>query len=249
LKIFQSDWAHEQLPDKHRFPMEKYRLVREELLQDASLRGKIAFQRAPLVARESLELVHCATYVDRVFSGQLTPKENRAIGFPWTAESVTRYRASAGGTLAALHSVFAGLPVAGHAAGGTHHAFRDRGEGFCVFNDIGVASVTAMADYGAAAVPILVIDLDVHQGNGTADIFQGNDKVFTFSIHGANNYPFKTRRRSDLDVDVPDGTTDEEYLSLLEEHLPQLFAEVKPKLVFYQAGVDGLKEDSFGRWV
>ena len=181
-----------------------------------------------------------------MFQGTLTAKENRAIGFPWTEQSVQRYRASAGGTLAALRAVFEeeGM-VAGHAAGGTHHSFRDRGEGFCVFNDIAIAATVAEKSYDA--LPILVIDLDVHQGNGTADIFEGHHSVFTFSVHGANNYPWKTRRKSDLDVDVPDNTTDPEYLAVLQKELPPLFEKVKPKLVIFQAGVDGLKEDSFGR--
>lgn len=249
VKIFTSDWAHEKLPDGHRFPMTKYKLVRRELETDASLKGKIEILRSPLIAREDLELVHCGTYVDRVFTGGLTAKESRAIGFPWSEAGVQRYRASAGGTLAALHAVMGdeGAMVASHAAGGTHHAFRDSGEGFCVFNDIAVAAVTAQSVYGASALPILVLDLDVHQGNGTAEIFQNDDSVFTFSIHGANNYPWKTRRKSDLDVDVPDNTSDEDYLSILSTHLRDLFDQVGPRLVIFQAGVDGLREDSFGR--
>ena len=249
VKIFTSDWAHERLPEGHRFPMDKYRLVREDLEEDRSLRNKISIERARLIERQELEVAHDKRYIERVFSGELTAKEVRAIGFPWTEQSVVRYRASAGGTLQALHAVMGEehRMVACHAAGGTHHSFRDRGEGFCVFNDIAVAAITAQRDYGEEALPVLVIDLDVHQGNGTADIFQDDDTVFTFSIHGANNYPWKTRRKSDLDLEVPDNTTDEEYLSVLSQHLPQLFSEVKPKLVIYQAGVDGLKEDSFGR--
>ncbi|QDZ24472.1 histone deacetylase [Chloropicon primus] len=249
MKVFTSDWAHEKLPAGHKFPMDKYRLVREELETDLTLRGKVSVVRAPLITQEELEVVHCKGYVERVLRGNLTAKENRRIGFPWTKESVTRYRASAGGTLAALHAVMGveGSMVAAHAAGGTHHAFRDAGEGFCVFNDIALAAVTAETMYPEAALPILVIDLDVHQGNGTADIFQSKSSVFTFSIHGANNYPWKTRRKSDLDVEVPDDTTDAEYLDVLARSLEDVFLRVKPRLVIYQAGVDGLREDSLGR--
>ena len=247
--MYTSDWAHEELPEGHRFPMQKYRLVREELQADASLRGKISILRAPLIERSELEVVHDADYVGRVFGGGLTAKENRAIGFPWTPKSVQRYRASAGGTLAALRALMSdeGAMVASHAAGGTHHAFRGAGEGFCVFNDIAVAAVTARSFHREEALPILVVDLDVHQGNGTAEIFEGDHDVFTFSVHGANNYPWKTRRTSDLDVDVPDGTTDDEYLEALRPSLARAFDSCEPKLVIFQAGVDALSEDSFGR--
>ena len=161
---------------------------------------------------------------------------------------------STGGTVAATHDVLrpgTAAKCAAQIAGGTHHAFRDKGEGFCVFNGIAVAATMAIRQYPArfegSAHPILVIDLDVHQGNGTAKIFEDDPRVITFSAHGAGNYPWKTKMRSDHDVDVPDGTGDKEYIAMLEEWLPQLFETYDPRLVYFQAGVDALAVDSFGK--
>ena len=199
--------------------------------------------------------VHEEGYVTRVLGCALTEKEGRAIGFPMMNPSqVTRSLASTGGTVAATHDVLrpgTTAKCAAQIAGGTHHAFRDKGEGFCVFNDIAVAATMALRKYPArfegSAHPILVIDLDVHQGNGTAKIFEDDPRVITFSAHGAGNYPWKTKMRSDHDVDVPDGTGDKEYIAMLEEWLPRLFETYDPRLVYFQAGVDALAVDSFGK--
>ena len=199
--------------------------------------------------------VHEEGYVTRVLGCALTEKEGRAIGFPMMNPSqVTRSLASTGGTVAATHDVLrpgTAAKCAAQIAGGTHHAFRDKGEGFCVFNDIAVAATMALRKYPArfegSAHPILVIDLDVHQGNGTAKIFEDDPRVITFSAHGAGNYPWKTKMRSDHDVDVPDGTGDKEYIAMLEEWLPRLFETYDPRLVYFQAGVDALAVDSFGK--
>jgi acetoin utilization deacetylase AcuC-like enzyme len=201
--------------------------------------------------------------VDDVLGGKLSAEEQRVLGFPWSEAHVTRSLASTGGTVAAMHLVMRGsteAPPPGAAreaarahrtalqlAGGTHHAFRSHGEGFCVFNDQAVAAEAAIHAYGADAVPILIVDLDVHQGNGTAAIFEGRSDVITFSMHGANNYPWRSKMRSTYDIDLPDDTGDEEYLAILGDWLPRLFATHAPRLVFYQAGVDALKGDKMGR--
>ena len=193
--------------------------------------------------------VHCSDYVDRVLTGKLTPEEQRVVGFPWSEAHVRRSLASTGGTVAAMHLVMGapGHRAAQQIAGGTHHAFRAHGEGFCVFNDMAVAAAAALHTYGAAATPVLVLDLDVHQGNGTASIFEGDDRVVTFSMHGANNYPWRSKMKSTYDVNLLDGTGDDEYLRLLADWLPRLFAQHAPRLVFYQAGVDALAGDALGR--
>ncbi|BDA46406.1 Histone deacetylase 11 [Coccomyxa sp. Obi] len=226
--------------------MSKYRLTRLALEADTSIKGLIEIREAPLATEEELALAHDPSYVQRFFSGQLDPKEMRSIGFPWSQGLVSRARASAGGTLAATRALLEWhLPLTANIAGGTHHAFADRGEGFCVFNDIAVSAHMAMAEQGIERV--LVIDLDVHQGNGTSAIFAKDDRVTTFDVHGDKNYPWKTRTTSTYDIALPDGTGDEEYLRLLEDWLPRLFANHRPQLVFYQAGVDAMESDSFGR--
>jgi acetoin utilization deacetylase AcuC-like enzyme len=261
LRLYYSDWAKVNLPDKHRFPMDKYRATRLLLEADLSLRGRVEMVRSPEASLEDVLRVHDREYVSRVMRCALTEKEARAIGFPMqNPEQVTRSFASTGGTIAATRDVLRSLDgdephankVAAQIAGGTHHAFADSGEGFCVFNDIACAANVALAERGdvlfaRSATPILVIDLDVHQGNGTAKIFETNDAVVTFSMHGAGNYPWKTKMRSDHDVDLPDDTDDDAYLSTLQTWLPFLFDTYRPALVFYQAGVDALREDSFGR--
>jgi acetoin utilization deacetylase AcuC-like enzyme len=281
LRCYYSDWAVVTLPDKHRFPMDKYRATRALLEEDLSLKGRVEMVRSPLANLEDVLLVHDREYVRRVRTMTLSEKEARAIGFPMqNPEQVTRSLASTGGTIAATHDVMRGYVeadasmeaslesdasaknkgrdgkaygrVAAQIAGGTHHAFADKGEGFCVFNDIACAATVALATYGDVLLqnsrtPILIIDLDVHQGNGTAKIFENESKVVTFSMHGAGNYPWKTKEKSDHDVDLPDNTDDAAYLSHLHAWLPYLFRTYNPQLVFFQAGVDALKEDSFGR--
>ena len=262
LRLYFSDWAEVRLPDKHRFPMDKYRATRLALEADMSLRGRVEILRSPEASLEDVLGVHDREYVSRVMRCALTDKEARAIGFPMqNPEQVTRSFASTGGTIAATRDVLTDAltdgdaprrRVAAQIAGGTHHAFADKGEGFCVFNDIACAATVALAEFRDAlfarsATPILVIDLDVHQGNGTAKIFEDNPAVVTFSMHGAGNYPWKTKMRSDHDVDLPDDTADDAYLGHLQTWLPFLFETYQPALVYFQAGVDALREDSFGR--
>lgn len=249
LRLFYADWAKVPLPEGHRFPMEKYAACRALLEGDASLEARVALERSPLAPLEALRRVHCAEYVERVVSGGLSESEQRRVGFPWSEAHVRRSLASTGGTLAATrHVLDGGARVAAQMAGGTHHAFRSHGEGFCVFNDMAVAAADALAGpAGRLRGPVLVLDLDVHQGNGTNSFFEDEPRVVTFDMHGAGNYPWKTRTTSTHDVPLEDGTGDEVYLSTLAEWLPYLFDTYRPGLVFFQAGVDALEEDSFGR--
>lgn len=226
------------LPVGHRFPISKYARIVATL--DAEHPGLL--QLGTPASWEDLLLVHEPRYVAAVRDGTLTPTEVRRLGFPWSEMLVTRSRRSVGGTLAAL-SWAVQTGAAGHIAGGTHHAFRDRGEGFCVFNDIAVAIRVARRDLGIRRVA--VVDLDVHQGNGTANIFAGDPEVFTLSVHNAHNYPFR-KETSSLDVALPDGVTDADYLRALESALEHVH-DHRPELVFYQAGVDGLAGDRLGR--
>ncbi|KAH7315879.1 hypothetical protein KP509_21G069300 [Ceratopteris richardii] len=251
LVAFYADNNVVPLPSGHRFPMEKYRATRLMLEEDASMEHILITRPAPFVSVQEILLVHEERYLHSILNGSLDKKEQNNIGFPWSPELVNRTRASMGGTVAAMHSVMLGLRrAAANIAGGTHHAFSDHGEGFCIFNDIAIAARVALEDYSEKCnldQPILVIDLDVHQGNGTAKIFEGDDRVITFSIQGANNYPWRTRMKSDYDVDLPDETGDDAYLAVLSEWLQKLFTLHKPSLIFFQAGVDALREDSFGR--
>lgn len=251
LIAFCADHHEVPLPEDHRFPMTKYRATRMLLEGDIQLRDILETRPAPLPSYDDVCLVHDEGYVQRFSSGQLTAKEQRAIGFPWSVELVRRSFASTGGTVAAMHTVMQGQrKVAANIAGGTHHAFAGHGEGFCVFNDIAVASAICLRDYPAkcnSQTPILVVDLDVHQGNGTSKLFENDDRVITFDMHGAGNYPWKTKMKSNYDIGFPDGTKDEEYLAKLADWLPHLIELHDPSLIFFQAGVDALKEDSFGR--
>src|SRR2546428_3256988 len=235
VKAFYSDTFVLPLPEHHRFPMTKYRLVRERLLDEGVLTP--ADLRVPdAIDWNDVRLVHDAAYVDAVANGTIAPEMQRRIGFPWSPMMVERSRRSVGATLAAarealgcsagLSGARAGGPegaalrstaVAANLAGGTHHAFRDRGEGFCVFNDVAVAAAVLLRDGGITRAA--VVDCDVHQGNGTAAIFRDQPAVFTFSLHGARNFPFR-KETSDLDVTFDDGAGDDEYLAALDEHLP-----------------------------
>eukprot|EP00850_Spirogloea_muscicola_P002086 SM000008S22175 [mRNA] locus=s8:259330:261466:+ [translate_table: standard] len=233
---FYADHFVVPLPEGHRFPMDKYRATRTMLENDASLHGSLIVRPAPLVSVEELLVVHDLSYVERVLAGQLTEKEQRVTGFPWSLDLTLRNRASTGGTVASMHAVMLGLRrAAATLAGGTHHAFRGHGEGFCIFIDISVAAAIALSEYPDRcniSFPILVIDLDVHQGNGTAKNFEGDDRVITFSMHGANNYPWRTEMSSDYDVELSDNTDDDMYLKLLLHWLPLLFKQHQPSLVF-----------------
>jgi acetoin utilization deacetylase AcuC-like enzyme len=259
MKAFYSDTFVLPLPEHHRFPMAKYRLLRERLVAERVLAAD-DLQIPDPISWEDLRLVHDAGYVGAVEAGSLSADAQRRIGFPWSPMMVERSRRSVGATLAAAREVIevrltttddgtAGArrlqpSVAANLAGGTHHAFRDRGEGYCVFNDVAVAASVLLRD--GAIARAAVVDCDVHQGNGTAAIFQDDPAVFTFSLHGAKNFPFR-KEVSDLDVTFEDGAGDDEYLAALTEHLPRVLDGHRPDVVFYLAGADPYEGDRLGR--
>jgi acetoin utilization deacetylase AcuC-like enzyme len=242
MRAFYSDTFQFPLPEGHHFPVAKYSLLRERLLSEGILHNHELTVPDP-ASDEQLRLVHEASYVERVVNGRLTEKEIRRIGFPWSPELVERSRRSAGGTIAACRSALQ-EGVAANLAGGTHHAHPEFGAGFCVFNDVAVASRVVQQDHAARRVVIL--DCDVHQGDGTAAIFQGDSSVYTFSIHGAGNFPFH-KQQSDLDIALPDDTGDESYLSALESGLARALNEAEADLAVYLAGADPYEDDRFGR--
>lgn len=241
MTVFYSDSYTVPLPANHRFPMAKYRLLRDELVAQNILTQSDLHEAIP-IDRETLLLAHTAGYVDAFIDGSVDPAIVRRIGIPWSHAFVRRSLASTGGTLAAARASLR-EGIAGNLAGGTHHAFADRGEGYCVFNDIAVASLALLREELVRRVA--VIDLDVHQGNGTASILGGDPRVFTLSIHGRNNFPF-TKVDSTLDIPVEDGIGDAEYLPLVEHALTRALA-FSPDVIFYQAGVDVLRSDGLGR--
>jgi acetoin utilization deacetylase AcuC-like enzyme len=246
LRAFYSDTFVLPLPDHHRFPMAKYRMLRERLLADAVLEpADLAVPAAaPL---DDLLLVHEPAYIDAVVRGTLDSDVQRRIGFPWSREMVERSRRSVGATMAAAREVVSvkrEFAIAANLAGGTHHAFADRGEGYCVFNDVAVAARVLLRD--GLVEKAAVIDCDVHQGNGTAAIFRGDPRVFTCSMHGANNFPFR-KETSDLDIEFADGTGDEEYLAALARYVPTVLDAENPAVVFYLAGADPYEHDRLGR--
>jgi len=248
VPLYYNDIYEVPLPQKHRFPMAKYRMVREKLQLEAAQGAlHVQFEPSPLATKEDLVTCHTDDYVSRYLNNQFTEKENRRVGFPWSEASVRRSLSSTGGTIVAARAVLNRPDVrfAGHIAGGTHHAFADRGEGFCVFNDIAVAANVILRDFHLVQ-RILIIDLDVHQGNGSAVLFHGDPRVFTFSMHCAGNY-FSKKEASDCDVEIPTGAGDDEYLDILRNTLPKLFEAQRPQLTFFQAGVDGHESDAFGR--
>jgi len=222
--------------------MPKYRLLRERLVSEGVL-GAEELQESDVIDRPSLLLAHTPEYLDAVFSGTLSEPEQRRLGFSWSEALVARSRASVFGTVAAARAALRD-GVAGNLAGGTHHAHADRGTGFCVFNDIAVAA--RMLQREGLIERAAVVDLDVHQGDGTAAIFAGDDSVFTFSMHGAKNFPFR-KQRSSLDVELADGCGDSEYIAALEEHLETVLDRARPDVLFFQAGVDPLEHDLLGR--
>ena len=226
--------------------MAKYRLLRQRLLETGVLQED-DLEVPPPATVEELSRVHDAGYVERVFRGELDRPEVRRMGFPWSEALVERSRRSVGGTLAAArHALSHGVGI--NLAGGTHHAFADRGEGFCVFNDVAVAARAVQVEAGSRgrSLRVLVVDTDVHQGNGTAAIFAGDDSVFTLSLHGERNYPF-VKEASDLDVGLPDGAGDEEYLEALSRALAAVPSDPAPDLVFFVAGADPYGGDRLGR--
>jgi acetoin utilization deacetylase AcuC-like enzyme len=230
------------LPEGHRFPIAKYALLRERVLAEEIVTSDCMHDPARVV-RQDLLLVHTADYVDRFTAGRLTPEEERRLGFPWSESLVERsYRATGGTSEAARHAIDHGIAM--NLAGGTHHAFPDHGEGFCVFNDVAVAIRALQRDDCISRAA--VIDLDVHQGNGTHAIFSSDDSVFTFSMHGGRNYPFR-KVAGRLDVELADGTGDDEYLTALTSALPSVLADARADLVVYLAGADPHERDRLGR--
>ena len=233
------------LNDKHSFPMERYNLVRDAMTALAPT--NCCLQSPPPATKEQVGLIHDSEYISQFNTGTLEPLAVRTIGFPWSYELVRRTYRITGATVQCVHDVLSTpLQVAGNLAGGTHHAFRGHGEGYCIFNDVAVAARVAQQEYQIGKC--LVIDLDVHQGNGTAECFQNDSSVFTWSVHGDKNYPWKSRVPSDLDTALPDDVTGESYLESVEKGLTALDAVVPDvDVVFYQAGVDPLSYDRLGR--
>lgn len=242
MRVYYADHQRVELPAGHRFPMGKYARLRLELVRQGVLSER-ALLPAPAAARDDIERVHDAAYVEAFLTGRLDPKARRRIGFPWSQALVRRTLASAGGTCAASEAALVD-GLSGVLAGGTHHAFRDRGGGYCVFNDVAIAAIRLL-DRGAVG-RVLVFDVDVHQGDGTAAIFDGDARVFTVSVHGAKNYPLR-KEQSDLDVALPDGTRDGPYLAAVEGALAQALEAGPFDIAFVQAGVDPLESDRLGR--
>ena len=248
MQAFHSDTFVLPLPEGHSFPMSKYRLLRERV--EAEL-PHIRLQEAPLASDGELALAHSPTYVTHVAEGLLSPAQQREIGFPWSLRMVERARRSVGATVAAARAALV-EGVAANLAGGTHHAYADKGSGYCVFNDVAVAARLMQAEthrQHRRLLRVAVIDLDVHQGNGTASIFRDDPTVFTLSIHGEKNFPFR-KEASDLDVNLPDGCEDTDYLDALRRALDRLWsahAQALPGLIFFVAGADPHDGDRLGR--
>ena len=242
LKIAFSPIYRYQLPDKHRFPMVKYDLIPEQLLYEGTIEESSFFEPPPL-QEPTILLTHEKEYWEKLKNQTLSRKEIRAIGFPMSPQLVKRGTHIANGTLQCSYPAMQN-GSAMNSAGGTHHSFTYKGEGFCLLNDIAIASNFLLQE--GHIQKILVVDLDVHQGNGTAQIFQDEDRVFTFSMHGEKNYPLR-KETSDLDIGMPDKTEDEFYLKTLRNVLPRLMDEVEPDFIFYLSGVDVLATDKLGR--
>ncbi|GAB4530852.1 MAG: histone deacetylase [Anaerolineales bacterium] len=242
MRAFYHDLFTFPLPEKHRFPIEKYRLVRERLLSEGIL-APDDLRVPPAAADSQLRLAHTPEYVHKVTAGALTPKEIRRIGFPWSPQLVERSRRSVGSSIAAGYAALAdGFAV--NLAGGTHHAHADFGSGYCVFNDVAVA--IRVLQRGGYIRHAAVVDCDVHQGDGTAAIFAGDPTVFTFSVHGAKNFPFHKPPGS-LDIPLPDGAGDDAYLHAVERGTRAALNGGSPDVVFYLAGADPFEGDTLGR--
>ncbi len=238
------------LPEGHRFPMAKYAALRERLVADLPT---VRMEQALPASDGELALAHTPRYIEAVMQGTLTPAEQREIGFPWTPAMAERARRSVGATVQACRVALAGEGIAANLAGGTHHAYAHKGGGFCVFNDAAVAARLMQAEWarlGAShrqrPLQVAVVDLDVHQGNGTASIFRDDPSVFTLSLHGEKNFPFR-KEPSDLDVELPDGCSDAAYIEALEWALGELDRRFDPGLVIYLAGADPHEGDRLGR--
>lgn len=242
LKIAWSPTYVYDLPKGHRFPMLKYELIPQQLLLEGTIVEEQIFYPTPL-SNEDILLTHTCEYLDKLHHLTLSAKEIRNIGFPFSQKLVERGKHIAHGTfMCAKFALEYGISM--NTAGGTHHAFSDRGEGFCIFNDIAIAANLLLKH--ELATQILIIDLDVHQGNGTAKIFEEQQKVYTFSMHGEKNYPLR-KESSNLDIGLLDNTDDETYLHILKSTLPPIIEKVKPDFIFYLSGVDVLETDLLGR--
>jgi len=255
LQAFYADNFVLPLPSGHRFPMAKYRLLRDRVAHELP---EVQLRQAPAASDGELALVHAPAYIESITHGTLAASAQREIGFPWSPGMSERARRSVGATLAAARGAL-GLGadkkpggIAANLAGGTHHAYAHKGGGFCVFNDAAVAARLMQAEWGRAhrhqrqPLQVAVIDLDVHQGNGTASIFAQDDSVFTLSLHGEKNFPFR-KEASDLDVELPDGCLDAPYLQALEHALDELGRRFEPGLVLFLAGADPFVGDRLGR--
>lgn len=242
IKIaFDPIYAH-PLPENHRFPMLKYQLIPEQLMYEGTYTTEHFF--TPTICKEEIVLyTHDQAYLNKLLNQQLSPSEQRKIGFPQSPALTKRELIITQGTIdACTYALESGIAL--NVAGGTHHAFADKGEGFCLLNDMAVAANYLLRKQ--MSKKILIIDLDVHQGNGTAKLMENEERVFTFSMHGVHNYPFH-KEKSDLDIGLKDGTTGSEYLAILNEILPKLINQVKPDFAFYLSGVDILETDKFGK--
>jgi acetoin utilization deacetylase AcuC-like enzyme len=238
---FDPIYAH-PLPENHRFPMLKYELIPAQLMHEGTCTEAHFFNPGPC-SEEVVLYTHEKAYLNKLFQQQLSASEQRKIGFPQSHELIQRELIITQGTIdASLYALKNGAAL--NVAGGTHHAFAERGEGFCLLNDMAIAANYLLRN--KLSKKILIIDLDVHQGNGTAKLMENEPSVFTFSMHGATNYPFH-KEQSDLDIGLQDGTTSETYLSILYDTLPKLLDTVKPDFAFYLAGVDILSTDKFGK--
>ena len=240
MKAFYTDHFVLPLPAGHRFPMEKYSRLRDLVGSQAG----IELVEAPSATDTQILYAHDPSYLIKVIEGTLSAQEQREIGFPWSTQMVERSRRSAGATVAAAKTAIQ-EGIAANLAGGTHHAYRDTGSGFCVFNDSAIAARTLQKEINPS-LKVALIDLDVHQGNGTAAILQNDDSIFTLSIHGENNFPFK-KEQSDLDVGLADGCNDEIYLHSLSTALDQLDSRFKADCLIFLAGADPHEGDRLGR--
>ncbi|MDA0372971.1 MAG: histone deacetylase [Planctomycetota bacterium] len=243
MRVFHTDGFPIPLPPGHVFPIDKYRLLRERIEGDPWTAARAELEVAPAATDDELGHVHDMDYVRAVRAGTLPPLEQKRIGFPWSEAMVERSLRSCGATITAARTALQ-EGVAVYLGGGTHHAARARGGGYCVFNDCAVAARVVQAE--SIRRRVLIVDLDVHQGDGTAELFHGDPEVFTFSVHGARNYP-RIKVPSHLDVALPDGTDDRAYLETLDEALDRAFTLADPDFVFYLAGADPFVHDRFGR--
>lgn len=245
MKVFYTDRFVLPLPEGHRFPMKKYAMLRETLEKTNS---NLSFFEPKPASRGQLALAHCPIYIESVFSGNLTAAHQKAIGFPWSESMVERSIRSVGASIDAAFAAYEG-GASVNLAGGTHHAAKAQGGGFCVFNDFVVAARVMQADCiakGRKEPRVLIVDLDVHQGDGTAQVVRSDPTIFSLSLHGAENYPFE-KAESDLDVALPSGCEDDQYLSALDKALAVGLSQFKPDMVFYLAGLDAHRDDRLGK--